>query len=85
MRIGLGGSAGILVVNRNVGHAETGPKDAKADNGAPVRVGEGRMESTLPSLGSLVTLTGGDLETEGAIKPSMPLGSPLIVLENGTK
>lgn len=30
MRIGLGGSAGILVGNRN-GHAEMGPKEASAN------------------------------------------------------
>lgn len=68
--MGPGGRAGILVVNRKVGRAEIGPKDAKADSGAPVRVGEGR------SLGHLFSLASGDSETEGAIKPSIPLGFP---------
>lgn len=79
---GFEGSAEILVVNRSVGHAEAGPAHAKANNSAPVRVVEGRMESTLQGLGLLFTLANGNLETKGAVKPSMPLGSPLTVLKN---
>lgn len=81
-KTGLGGSVEILVVNRSVGHAEAGPAHVKANNSAPVRVMEGGMESTLQSLGPLFTLANGNLETKGAVKPSMSLGSPLTVLEN---
>lgn len=82
MRTVLGGSAGILVVNRNMGRAEVGPTDAKGKRGAPVRDVEGRVASTLQSLGPLLTLAGGNLETEGAVKCSLPLGFPLTVLGN---
>lgn len=82
MRTGLGGSAGILVVNRNVGRAEVGPTDAKAESGAPVRIVEGRVESTLQSLGPLFPVANGDLETKAALTHSVPLDLPLTVLEN---
>lgn len=58
-------------VSRKVGHGETGLAGAKANSGSPVRAGEARTESFAQwSPGLLLTLASGDLETEGATKPT---------------
>lgn len=75
-----------MVVSRNVGHAKMGPADAKANRCYHEGWGGGNGELCVHSVGwGHFTLANDDLKTEGATKPSMPLGSALTLVKNGTE